>query len=65
MAKRKPTPEPKPRRIIVEERFGDWVAWFADNPEVAFGGDSPGTAVDRLWGNNLENVEAAASRDHG
>jgi len=63
MPKRKPLPEPEPRRIIVEERFGDWTAWFSDHPEVAFGGDSPGTAVDRLWGAHIADEEAAGSRD--
>ena len=45
-------------RIIVEHSFGHWSAWFEDCPQIAFGGDSPGTAVDRLWGNWEENRDA-------
>lgn len=64
MAKKKPQPDAKPRRIIVEERFGHWSAWFEDIPGTTFGGDSPGTAVDRLWGNVLEHADATATEDH-
>lgn len=63
MAERKPQPEPKPRRIIVEEQFGHWSAWFEDQPATAFGGESPGTAVDRLWGWWIETAEAVASNE--
>jgi len=50
-------------QIIVAERFSSWAAWFADRPHESYGGDSPGTAVDRLWGAYLANVEAIASRE--
>lgn len=58
MPKRKPVIEPQPRRIIIEQQFGHWSTWFAGHPETAFGGDSPGTAVDRLWGWQLEVGDA-------
>jgi hypothetical protein len=61
MAKKQPAPDPKPRRIIVEERSGQWTAWFEDAPGTGFGGDSPGTSVDRLWGWWIATEEALAS----
>lgn len=61
MPKREPQLEPNRRRIIVEEQFHNWAAWFEDHPETGFGGDSPGTAVDRLWGWWIATREAAAS----
>lgn len=50
-------------RIIVEENHGHWSAWFADEPGTAFGGDCPGTAVDRLWAAHLRYVELHAPPD--
>ena len=37
-------------RIIVEERTGQWTAWFESQPEAAFGGRTPTEAVFRLTG---------------
>jgi hypothetical protein len=34
MTKRNPRQEPQPRRIIVEERFGAWAAWFHSGEEA-------------------------------
>ncbi|OAI52410.1 hypothetical protein AYO47_06235 [Planctomyces sp. SCGC AG-212-M04] len=42
-------------RIIVAEAHGHWNAWFEDRPYETFGGDMPGTAVERLWANDREN----------
>jgi hypothetical protein len=44
-------------RIIVAESFRHWSAWFEGRPEIAFGGDSPGTAVDRLWAAYLQEQD--------
>lgn len=52
-----------PRRTVVERYFNDWSAWFEDDPGTAFGGDSPGTAVDRLWGWWIATAEAVASNE--
>lgn len=49
-------------RIIIEDRFGHWTAWFEDTRHVAFGGDTPGTAVEHLWDNWIANQELIASR---
>lgn len=43
------------RRIIVAESQGHWNAWFEDRPFETFGGDTPGTAVERLWEAELNN----------
>ena len=48
-------------RIIVEERHGHWNAWFEDRPFETFGGDTPGTAVERLWEAELNNRAANKS----
>jgi hypothetical protein len=48
-------------RIVVEERHGHWNAWFDDRPQETFGGDTPGTAVERLWEAELNNREARNS----
>ena len=45
-------------RIIVAEAYGHWNAWFEDRPQETFGGDTPGTAVERLWEANLNNRRA-------
>jgi hypothetical protein len=52
------TPEP---RIIVAETHGHWNAWFEDRPQETFGGDTPGTAVERLWEAELNNRAARKS----
>lgn len=44
-------------RIIVEENFGHWAARFEGGDE-GWGGDTPGTAVERLWDAHL-NSQAA------
>ena len=33
---------------IASELHGHWSAWFEGNPESAFGGDTPTTALERL-----------------
>lgn len=35
-------------KIIAEENFGHWTAWFRETPQVAFGGDNADVAVRRL-----------------
>ncbi|QDT57019.1 hypothetical protein Pan44_50840 [Caulifigura coniformis] len=54
-------------RIIVAESHGHWNAWFEDRPFETFGGDTPGTAVERLWEAELNNRAVARSRtgQHG
>lgn len=50
-------------RIVVEQSpHGHWDAWFADRPFETWGGDSPGTAVDRLWSVWLNNPKDADER---
>jgi hypothetical protein len=44
-----------PRIIVERSPHGHWEAWFDGRPQVTFGGDSPGTAVDRLWEAALNN----------
>jgi hypothetical protein len=53
---RKPRPSSP---IIVAEAFEHWNAWFEDRPMHTFGGDTPGTAVERLWDAELNNREAS------
>jgi hypothetical protein len=45
-------------RIIVAEAHGHWNAWFEDRPFETFGGDTPGTAVERPWEAELNNRKA-------
>jgi hypothetical protein len=40
---------PKIGQIVVSYHLGHWSAWFENSPQVAYGGDTPGTATDRLW----------------
>ena len=35
-------------KIIVEEKDGQWSAWFNDLPQVAIGGEWPSDAITRL-----------------
>lgn len=54
---------PAPPRIITAWHLGHWSAWFEDAPQVAYGGDTPVVAVERLftqWQN--ERFTRAASR---
>ncbi len=44
--------------IIVAEAHGHWNVWFEDRPHETFGGDTPGTAVERLWAAELDNRKA-------
>lgn len=44
-------------RIIVEVNFGHWAARFEGSND-GWGGDTPGTAVERLWEAHL-NSQAA------
>lgn len=46
-------------RVIVENKFGHWSAWFESHPEIAFGGETPGTATERLWDAHTGNQQAA------
>lgn len=50
-------------RIIVDHLHDHWSAWFEGNPKTAFGGDSPGTAVDRLWESWLRQTSRADRLD--
>lgn len=57
---------PAPPRIIVAWHLGHWSAWFEDSPQVAYGGDTPVEAVQRLfsqWQN--ERFTKAAKRIEG
>lgn len=38
-----------PRIIVERSPHGHWDAWFDGRPQETWSGDSPGTAVDRLW----------------
>jgi hypothetical protein len=44
-----PNSYPNLPRIITDYHIGHWSAWFENSPQVAYGGDTPGTATDRLW----------------
>ncbi|AMV18871.1 hypothetical protein [Planctomyces sp. SH-PL14] len=37
-----------PTRIIAEDNFGQWTAWFTSRPEVRTGGTSAKAAVNQL-----------------
>lgn len=50
-------------RIIVECLHGHWSAWWADRPQIAFGGATPGEAVDRLYGAYPERVGDSTNTD--
>lgn len=47
---RTPKADSDAMRIVVEERNGYWTAWFADRPELAYGGRTATEAVYRLSG---------------
>ncbi len=47
-----------PPRIIVHEHFGHWTAHFENAAHEGWGGDTPGTAVERLWEAHLNTLAA-------
>lgn len=34
--------------IVVEHLYGHWTAWFKNEPEASYGGNSASQAIDRL-----------------
>ena len=45
-------------RIVVEEHLGHWTARFENQPHEGWGGDTPGTAVERVWEAHLNTLAA-------
>lgn len=55
-------PDPIFECIIVDCHLGHWTAWFENTPQVAYGGATPGEAVDRLHAAHFERIEAKTGK---
>jgi hypothetical protein len=73
MASSQPGVQRARARIIVEFHDGQWVAWFADSPQLSAGAEYPSDAMWRLFElfgdadfetDSISPVDDAATVDH-